>query len=111
MKPRQTATPPPPRCFTDVLDRAIQALGYSTRRSKQARRAVFQVIAATLARGEAVETPVGTFRTVEAAAERERVNPMRGTTERVYRRRRRIVFQPSKKTATKKSPTALETAS
>jgi nucleoid DNA-binding protein len=90
-----TVPPSPPRCFTEVLDRAIRDSGYSTRFSKKARRALFHVIARALSRGEAVETPIGTFRTKAAPAERGRLNPMRQTVERVYQRRRRIAFKPA----------------
>ena len=72
-----------------------QQLGYSTRQSKKIRRAVFQVIATALGRGEVVETPIGTFRTVAAPPERERWNPIRKTTERAYQSKRRIVFTPA----------------
>jgi hypothetical protein len=85
----------PPRCFTEVLDRRIQPLGYSTRRSKTIRRAVLRVIAEALARGQKVETAAGTFTTVAAPKQRVRWNPMRSVSERVYQRDRRIVFAPA----------------
>jgi hypothetical protein len=85
-----------PRCFTDLLDRIIIDQGFSVRKAKKIRKAIFDSWARALYRGEVVETPVGEMKAVHSPEPRERVNRVNGKPEvvRVNQRPRRIKFTP-----------------
>ncbi len=85
-----------PRCITDLMDQVIREQGYSVRKAKQIRKAIFDRWARALYRGEIVETPLGEMQAVKAPKRRARINRVNKPFEIVIvnTRERRIVFRP-----------------
>ena len=85
-----------PRCFTDLLDRIIIDHGFSVRKAKKIRKAIFDAWARALRRGAVVETPLGEIKAVLAPKRRARFNRVNRKLELVTinQRERRIVFTP-----------------
>jgi hypothetical protein len=85
-----------PRCLTDLLDRVIIDQGFSVRKAKKIRKAIFDLWGRALRRGEVVETPLGEMKAVRAPKRRRRINRVNAKPKLVVvnQRERRIKFTP-----------------